>query len=148
VTVVSSIESSGEKNPDIRMAVGSYSGIEDHITVTAGEMYSDTIENGVIEVIIPKRTMVERNLMVGETLKVKGVESPEGVSYQLKIVGIFEATDPEDIYWYSSPSNWLQTCLMDQTKFMELFASESLERPIFTMEWVSIVDYKNYKDGA
>lgn len=145
VNVVSSIASASAANEEIRMALGAYNDFEEHIQITAGSMYGDTVDNNVIEVIIPKRTMVSRNLMVGETLNIKSLKDADDESYTLKIVGVFEPTDDTDLYWYSSPSNWIQTCIMNYNTFEELFMNDELEKKVFTVEWVSIVDYKDYK---
>lgn len=146
VNVVSEVQSSTGETTDSRLALGTYSDIADHITLSAGQMYSDTLRDGnIIEVIVPKRTLIDRNLMVGETLRIKGLEDAEGSSYYLKIVGVFEQAEEDDLYWYSSPSNWLQTCVMDSELFMELFANDALEKPVFNVEWASIVNYSDFK---
>ena len=51
VNVVSSIASASAANEEIRMALGAYNDFEEHIQITAGSMYSDTVEDNVIEVI-------------------------------------------------------------------------------------------------
>ncbi len=147
VTGVSQIQSGDGKESDkIQASLSAYSGIEDHITITAGTLYSGQLqENNTIEVIVPQRTMVDLNLMIGEIFHIEGIEDAGGNEYSVKITGVFEPTDSEDIYWYSSPANWLQTFVIPMEQFQQIVFAENGQRPSFNAQWASVVRYTDMK---
>ena len=143
---VLSIEERNESG-ETQAALSSYSGIEDHIRMSVGRMNEPGIKDGhIIEVIIPKRTLIFLNLMVGEVLTSKKIEAPDGEMLAFKVVGVFEPTDVSDPYWYNSPSAMLRTMVLDEDTFMKTFVDLGAEQePEFYVEWASIIDYKDFK---
>ncbi len=132
---------------DQRAGLSVFSDIEDHITITNGRMYEPGVQEGnILEVIAPKRSFIYMNLMLGQTLRLQGVKNENGENYIVKVVGVFEPTDNQELYWYSSPSKWLKTLVMDEATFKELFVDIDAEQePNFSVEWASVIDYKKFK---
>ncbi len=149
VTLIPEVISQDERNEsgEAQAALSTYSGIEDHIQITAGRMNEPGIKDGhIIEVIIPKRTLIFLDLMIGEVLTGKKLEAPDGTPMQFEVVGVFEPTDASDPYWYNAPSNMLRTMIIDRDTFMETFVDlEPEQDPEFYAEWASIVDYRDFK---
>ena len=135
------------ENGETQAALSSYSGIEDHIQITAGRMNEPGIQDGhIIEVIIPKRTLIFLDLMIGEVLTSKKMEAPDGEMLAFKVVGVFEPTDASDPYWYNAPSTMLRTMVIDSETFIKAFVElEGEQDPEFYVEWASIIDYKDFK---
>jgi len=121
--------------------LSSYSGIEDHIRIISGELYSGELDGNVIDVIVNERTMVVQNLFLGEILEIPGAKNSHGESYQMRIAGVFENAQDQDSYWLNSPSNWNNVCLMDQTLFKQLFVTPEHGKPGYYVDWYATMDY-------
>ncbi len=147
VTLIPQIRSSGEDADDRSAVLAVYNDFANHVQITAGRMYEPGIQDGgIIEVVIPKRTLVYMNLMIGETLTIRNGYGSKNPVYSVRVVGAFEAADPEDLYWYLNPSRMYQTMIMDEGTFLDEFVNgEPDHRTPFYVEWVSVVDYRTFR---
>ena len=147
VTMVSDVLDAEGNEQKPHGVLACYSGIEDHLKITSGRLYEPGVKEGnVIEVIVPKKTFVYMSLMIGQTMKLNSVKDENEENYYVKVVGVFEPEDNADIYWYSSPSNWMQSLIMDEATFKELFVDIDVERkPEFFVDWASVIDYHDFK---
>ena len=90
--------------PEMVLDLASYSDLEQHITITHGRMFDSEIRDHVIEVIVNERTYSVQNLMLNEEIEIPLLTDAAEIPYRLKVVGIFEVSDPQDPYWIESPS--------------------------------------------
>lgn len=105
---------------DLRL--GSMSGLAEHVTLAAGEMFSESgvAQDGSIEVLISRSCMVNSNLLLGETLEFNSLKDAAGNPMRLKIVGIFGENE-EDVYWEIGADKLRNACLMREDLFREYF---------------------------
>lgn len=108
------------------VTLGCMSELEDHIEIVAGRMYSDTPdEEGVIDVIVSERGMMEMNLLMGECFTTPRATGSDGTPLRFRVCGVFRNSSSEDIYWVRSPSTLQRECLMSEEIFKELFFGET-----------------------
>ncbi len=126
--------------------LGFLSGIEQHINIVSGKLYSDKVEDGIIEVIISQKAQIKLNLMVGEVLKLSDIFMEDGKTpYRVRVAGIYESNADDDHYWYKSPSSYSTDMMIPESVFMELFGTlDSLKYKVMGL-WFIIMDYTGVK---
>lgn len=123
------------------------SDIENHINITRGRIYSDELnEDGAIEVIVSEKTLVEQDLLVGETMVFPQFSFSDGSPLKMVVVGTFENSEENDVYWYYSPATFADNCIMSQDLFMSLFIDDYYGMN-FTGKWYLLTDYTALKSG-
>lgn len=104
-----------------RMSVASQSGLEDHIELVNGKMYSDTVQDGYIEAIVLEDSMYRNYYRVGDVFKY-AVPGGSGVTLRIKVVGAFQPkADPtvNHRYWYQGLEGSVNTFFVSEKVFME-----------------------------
>lgn len=121
--------------------LGYLSGLEEHAAVIAGSLYSSQVEDGVIEVMVSQKALISLNLLLGEELDAPDLTLPDGSPCRLRVVGVFEAADADDHYWYRSPSAYDNQLFMAEPVFQANFGSLT-DLPYKSMGlWFVIMDY-------
>lgn len=121
--------------------MGYLSDIEDHIEIISGSLYSDVVENGVADVIVSQKALINLRLVVGQKLYVPELEWPDGKPVVLRVSGVFENDGHDDSYWYKSPSAYSAGLFMDRRVFEELTGDYTgLKYPLKGL-WFVIMDY-------
>ena len=123
--------------------LGSLTGLPDHARIVSGRMYTDEVTDGVIEVVVSQKALINLNLMLDEVLTLPKVTDADGVPWKVRVVGIYDAADPEDHYWYKSPTTYDGQLMMSESLFRSLFGS--MERlPCKAMGlWFVVMDYRD-----
>lgn len=114
----------------------------DHITITNGELYGTQPEEGVIDVIVDKRTFVLKNMVLGKVMEMTNLYDSDGAPYKVRITGIFEKTDKQDPYWYTSAASTTNMFLLDDATFDKLIANPGKENALFDAQWYAVLDYE------
>ena len=123
--------------------LGYLSGIEEHSRMLAGRMYSETPVDGVIEVIVSQKVLIEMNLIIDEVLEAEDLSLADGTPCRIKVVGIYESAVEDDHYWYKSPSEYSNQMMMSEAAFNELTGDFSrLPYPVLGL-WFIIMDYQS-----
>lgn len=104
------------------ISLGSLSDLDQHIELVAGQLYCETPdEDGVVDIMVSERGMVEMELFLGEYISIPMLSGPDGGPLKMRVCGVFRNQSSEDIYWVRSPSAFSQECLMPPSIFSELF---------------------------
>lgn len=122
------------------MSITSLSDFKAHVDIINGSMYSDKIENGVIEAVVLQDSLYRNYFQIGDMFlySVPGVDEPLTV----KIVGTFEPktpTDPDDVYWFQGLDTMLNTFVIDETVLEEALLTEK-QIPLDLGKWYFNVD--------
>lgn len=104
-----------------KLTVGMIEELEDHIKMVSGELYSDTVKDGVIEAVISQKGLVTNKFLIGEVLIFDDIEMPDGEPLKIKITGVFENSEDEDLYWVNEPSSFTSEILISEKVFMDNF---------------------------
>ena len=127
------------KRKEVRL--GSFLNFNEHISLIAGEMYSDTVEDGIIEVAVSRKTFSDENLILGEELLLNDIKASSGNPYIIRITGVYDSLSPEDPYWTENPNNYAKRYIMANRAFQELFGGFGDPRYAVSREWALILDY-------
>ena len=104
-------------------------------------MYSDEAKDGVIEVVVSQKALIKQNLLLNEVLELPKVTDADGNPWKIQVVGIYDAADPEDHYWYKSPSSYETQLMMSQQLYEDMFGS-MVRLPCKSMGlWFVVMDY-------
>lgn len=132
---------------EIAIRPGMMSGLEEHVELLAGEMYSETgiAQDGSIEVVISQSCMVKAKLLVGETIEFEALKNAAGEKIRLKIVGIYGAADESDFFWQMTPEEMNNICLMNEQVFRSIFLGENAQRYTINCRYYYMFEYADQK---
>ena len=129
------------RSKEVRL--GTLKGLDDHIRIISGRMYADSVQDGAIEVMVSQKGLIHMNLLLGEVFELPEVTDENGDPMKVKVVGIFDAQNEDDHYWYKSPSNYDNQLMMSGSLYRELFGS-MIRLPNKAMGlWFVVMDYND-----
>lgn len=104
-----------------RVKITAMTGFTDHVTITDGRMYCDSgiADDGAYEVVISETTSKALGVTLGNTYDVRGVDTGRE-SFSLRIVGIYEASDPNDVYWSETMDGYVSSVMTDINCFRDV----------------------------
>ncbi|MDP4089695.1 MAG: ABC transporter permease, partial [Bacillota bacterium] len=118
----------------------SAAGLENHITMTYGKLYSNRKENDVIEAIATEQAIENFKLNMGTEFtiyyKSNGTYSP----VKVKIVGVFKNKYSNDSFWNNGLAEYNQGIIIDYNLFKEEFLQHVDNISIYS-EWYRAYDY-------
>ena len=135
--------------------VNSYDGYRDHLKIVQGRFPSDSLVDGnVIEAIACQNTMIRQDFLLNELLTVTSVTSndmnktndsdPDYV-YYIKIVGIYETLDDNDLYWTANPNNFRNDILVSEHLTGGHFIEQYHPKYNIKSRWIIMLDYTRMK---
>ncbi len=127
------------------LTVGTLSDFKDHVKMVTGEMYSDKAEDGVIDAVISQKGLVQQKLLVGEILIFDDLKDPDGKPLKVRISGVFENSEVEDLYWVNSPHTFTSEILISEKVFDEYYGD--LKNTSYKTKgvWHLLFDYEQMK---
>jgi putative ABC transport system permease protein len=103
-----------------RMPLYAKEGIEEHCQIVSGEMPSDQLVDGAIEVMVTEQGYNYYELHLGQEIQLNAYD--EGVEpLTLRVVGVYEPKDKSDLYWYHPIRTIKNNVQMNYDLFEELF---------------------------
>ena len=127
------------------LALGALSGIDRHMELVAGTgQTAAPDEDGVVDVIISERGIIETGLIPGEILTFPNILTPDGEPARVRVAGVFRNSDASDPYWVLSPSNCTTELFMDETLFDEWFMTGEMPYGV-TAIWYTLLDYTAFR---
>ena len=142
---MSTMKRDDAKEISLRMAM--MSGLPSRAKVTAGEMYSEDglTEDGCIEVVISQATMVSSKLLLGEEVQFTALKGIDGKPIRIKIVGVFEEQDRNDVYWQVTPDETDGFVFMEENLFKSYFTGERAAKYTLTCNYFPIFEFEDIK---
>ena len=122
--------------------LGCLSGLEDHAKLLAGRMY-EARTDGVLEAVVSQKALISMNLLLDEVFTVEKLTWPDGSPVRVQIVGVYEAADENDHYWYKSPSSYSDQLFILRDQFDALTGDMSGLPCKITGLWFVIMDYES-----
>ena len=74
-------------------------GLPEHVTVSVGRMYNPDRNDGVVEAVVRQTALVNSDMSLGQVYEIKSSANSK-VLFKMEIVGIIEATNNSDYFWY------------------------------------------------
>lgn len=117
--------------------------IQEHITMISGEYPSSEMVDGIYEVMLTRAASERTGLNIGDTATMKSFSSYDfTIEFQIRVSGVFEQKDPQDLYWFQNATEFNGGAIMDYDCFIDNFASKTDEELIRTSNWYYALDYK------
>jgi len=121
-------------------SLGTLSDFEDHISIVAGRMYSDTPrEDGVIEVVVSQRALIDMNLLLNERRSFAKITDRDKKPVTVEIVGVYDIKETDDTYWVRMPSVYKGVMFMAEDVFSDMFMYENTSA-VLNGTWYLVLD--------
>lgn len=127
------------------LTIGTMNDFKKHVKMVTGELYSDKVQDGVVDAVISQKGLVTQKLLVGEVLVFKDLKNPDGEPLKVRISGVFENSEAEDLYWVNSPHTFTSEIIISEKIFDEYYGD--LEKTSYktTGIWHLLFDYEQMK---
>jgi len=134
--------------------MGFVSAVEEHIDIVQGSMPGDApSDSEVVDVMISEELSQETGIQVGETyvLFKRPLRTPAGAEedkktieakptqFQVRVVGIWKATDPMERFWFYDPKSLASTLLISERTFASRIAP-AMENEVYAALWYFVFD--------
>ncbi len=129
-----------------KLTVGYIEDLSEHVKMVSGDFYSDkTGEDGVIDAVISQKGLVSQKLLIGETLTFSELKDKEGNPVRIRICGVFENSEDEDLFWVNSPSTFTSEILISEKVFNDTFVD--YDNPVYGMRgtFYLLLDYEQIR---
>ena len=95
-----------------------------HINIVAGSLYSDTVQNGVIEAVVSQVVQRANNYLIGDEYELSSILQADGTPFRVKIVGVYAAAESTDVYWNGRSVNLNPNLVVSESVFFSHFANK------------------------
>ena len=130
-----------------RVRITAMSGVEQHITMVQGEMYSSSgiAEDGSYEVIVSEDAARTLGVICGNTYTVSGMESSQE-SFSVTVTGIFTQSDLNDTYWSENLLNYVSSAFVKFDLYSEMIGKQQVNMVDLSVNYN--LDYHNVNMNA
>ncbi|GIP48126.1 hypothetical protein J53TS2_17170 [Paenibacillus sp. J53TS2] len=125
------------------MSIVSMSGLQDHISLSGGQLYSDRADGDTLEALMLEEAMYRQDLHVGDVMEYP-VYSGVDVTLKVKIVGTFQLTNENDPYWYQGFEGMMNNFYVPDQVFNENLLNR-LSIPLHNSSWYYAFDLGEIK---
>ncbi|MCK8487797.1 FtsX-like permease family protein [Paenibacillus sp. MBLB2552] len=115
------------------MSIVSMSGLQDHISISGGQLYSDQADGDTLEALMLEEAMYRQDLHVGDVMEYP-VYSGVDVTLKVKIVGTFQLANENDPYWYQGFEGMMNNLYVPDQVFNENLLNR-LSIPLHNSSW-------------
>lgn len=130
----------------VRASFGTMTNLEDHITLLEGQVprVIDAANGDPVEVLMSKATADETGFQVGEIylsfISQEWLFGEEPASqFPIRIVGVWEATNPTEDYWISTPSYYQNVLFVPEGSFAQAI-DQYIPEAVFSAYWYMLMD--------
>ena len=127
------------------LSLGFISDLADHATLLEGSLPTPpSPTDEAIEVLLHHKLATELGLQVGEEYILFGrkeadARGGEPVQIQVRIAGVWQASDPEEMYWFYSPDVFDRVFLIPEDSFLQRIAP-ALNGEVYLSVWYLLLD--------
>lgn len=117
----------GAGSSSTRVRVAAMSGIEDHITMQHGEMYSDSgiAEDGSYRVIVTEEAARTLGIVYGNKYEIRPMNAGQE-SFFVTVTGVFIQSDMNDSYWSENLLNYVGSIFVPFSLYDDLISAGNL----------------------
>jgi putative ABC transport system permease protein len=140
--------------PLIWAGFATISDIENHITLVEGHFpnAASSAPDELVEVLVYQGLASKLGFQAGESyiayLQVKGQEGTiHDVQIPIRIAGIWEATDPQESFWFFRPSRFEERLIVPEGTFAERLSSQ-LTGEVYTGVWYLVMEAVDIRQDA
>ncbi|MBQ3842916.1 MAG: ABC transporter permease [Ruminiclostridium sp.] len=113
-----------------RMKLAAMTGFTEHISITSGRIYCEgsLAEDGVYEAVANETALRNLGITLGGEYPIKGGDTSAG-DLIVRVVGIYEQSDPTDIYWSEKTDGYASALIIDYDCFCDRLAATGMIKP-------------------
>lgn len=117
-----------------------------HVTVVKGRMYDPARSDGIIEAVVSADALKSLNMLLDKDYEVYSYRQKKGEPslFSIRIVGLIEPADNQDLYWYQSINALSQSLLVDQA-VLEKMAITYPSILVSNQQIVAAYDYHQFR---
>lgn len=106
-----------------RAKLTAMTGFKDHVVIKKGRMYCDggIAEDGVYEVVVNEQAIKSLEIVVDREYEMRAVDT-SSQPVKIRIVGIYEQSDPNDVYWSETMDPYINALITDYECFKNMLA--------------------------
>ncbi len=113
--------SRGEEN-EFSLKASAMTRIEDHITIIDGNIWEDTDpSDNTLDVIVSEQTFLSSSMIIGDVFTIPAISAKDADDIHLKVVGVFDITDPSEVYWQDGSKYFTSALFVQYDAFLEYF---------------------------
>ena len=107
-----------------RAKVTAMTGFKDHIVIKSGRMYCDggVAEDGAYEVVVNDSAIKSLDIVLGGEYPLRAVDTSQQ-PLKIRVVGVFEQSDPNDVYWSETMDPYINSIFLDYDCFKNMLSS-------------------------
>ncbi len=132
---------SGSKQANL----GFLSDILEHSEIIAGSAPSPELHDGVADVIVSEKALVDLGLMVDEVYALPNRRQPDGSELFVRIAGVYRNSQSQDPYWVREPNAYSRSLFMDEGLFRSLFLHSEDPDILLRGNWYALLDHSVLK---
>jgi len=108
----------------IRTKLTAMTGFEDHVNIISGRMYCDgaIAEDGVYEVVVNEPALKSLGIVLDGEYELRSIDTSR-TPVRVRIVGIFEQSDPNDVYWSETLTPYISSIITDFDCFNNMLST-------------------------
>ena len=108
----------------IRTKLTAMSDFENHVNITSGRMYCDggIAEDGVYEVVVNEPALKSLGIVLDGEYELRSIDTSR-TPVHVRVVGIFEQSDPNDVYWSETLTPYLSSIITDFDCFCNMLST-------------------------
>ena len=108
----------------IRTKLTAMSEFENHVNITSGRMYCDggIAEDGVYEVVVNEPALKSLGIVLDGEYELRSIDTSR-TPVHVRVVGIFEQSDPNDVYWSETLTPYLSSIITDFDCFCNMLST-------------------------
>jgi len=131
------------------ISLNTFAGFEDHINLTHGRLPSGDLQEGnIIEGVVNQRTMSQRGFFIGEILAIRNInysgedrEIGDPHDYYLKIVGVYEGTEDQGLFWTTNPNYFSRQVFVSHDLMANHFVANYQAQYNISSHWDVLLDF-------
>ncbi len=119
-----SVGTSAGTSTTIRTKLTAMTGFEEHIVIKSGRMYCDgaVAEDGVYEVVASDAAIKALGIVLNGEYELRSIDT-SSTPARVRVVGIYEQSDPNDVYWSETMTPYLSAIITDYDCFNNMLSA-------------------------
>lgn len=134
-------------DPEVRRSASfaAKTDLERQVAVIDGRLPASERVDDFYEVAVFDRDLTRLKVLVGDELQIEDEKYDRSI--KVRIVGVIDRLDNQDLYWHTSPNQTTPLFYMPYTLFTQDFL-EAGRLPVYQSQWYGALDYSKMDLGA
>ena len=126
-------EFSRGEDAEINLRIAMLTDLEEHISIIDGNLWQDeNASDNTLDVIVSEETFLSSEMIIGDVFAFPVFSPNVKDPIRLKVVGVFDVSDPSDSYWQTDTRMFTNTIFVRSDQFLDTFVYNA-DRPKFAI---------------